>query len=540
MTLGTGQKINANKTFDNACRFVSSIDGISTVTGSSFVKSGADDTVILLGAGGTKPISEFVCAPTELSNYYNKSEPYSRTETDNKYVRLEGSVQQTITGRLKYVSLFDGTYDETSDPVANTYLTMSAFDARLTNYVNTVNDQSINVTKTFDANVNATGFVKTDKDDTSVLLAGGGDRLLSAFGGVQVEDITNLIVDLHSNITFNYLRLVRIRNFYHLMMDFQPKTQINIATNSYVCTIGSFSNTITPPTSANEVYLISIISKQTTLIGGLTTRQIRINTDSSTPCDKALLDAAGLLEFPEYNAYIHEREPKPIDQVKDNDDKLLIQPILPELITHPISVAAEIITIPLNALTQPLHLYNINDGGIKFYKLRNIVVHNIVLYLREDFMGFVFSSFPVEQWPFCKHVLELGDDVGHIQNVKGYISEKGFYLDVSIESVDQVTSIKGNTHIAIADVYYTDYESLKRATNDVNGDGKINIVDDWHVNSIIDGMKSMSWVQDVMQKQTEAIGDGVQPYDPSIPILTYSLDYLNSSGQRHLIPPLQV
>ncbi|KAA6359204.1 MAG: hypothetical protein EZS28_045269 [Streblomastix strix] len=28
----------------------------------------------------------------------------------------------------------------------------------------------------------------------------------------------------------------------------------------------------------------------------------------------------------------------------------------------------------------------------------------------------------------------------------------------------------------------------------------------------------MSWVQDVVQKQTEAIGDGVQPYDPSIPV----------------------
>ncbi|KAA6371527.1 MAG: hypothetical protein EZS28_032945, partial [Streblomastix strix] len=66
----------------------------------------------------------------------------------------------------------------------------------------------------------------------------------------------------------------------------------------------------------------------------------------------------------------------------------------------------------------------------------------------------------------------------------------------------------------IAGVYYTDYEPLKRATNDVNGDGKINIADDWHVNSFIDGMKSMSWVQDVVQKQTEAIGDGAQPYDP--------------------------
>ncbi|KAA6309565.1 MAG: hypothetical protein EZS28_056485, partial [Streblomastix strix] len=129
-------------------------------------------------------------------------------------------------------------------------------------------------------------------------------------------------------------------------------------------------------------------------------------------------------------------------------------------------------------------------------------------------MGFVFTNFLEELQQFSKHALVLGDDIGHKQNIMGYISEKGFYLGVSIGSVDQVTSIKGNTHIAIAGVYYTDYEHLKRATNDVNGDGKINIVDDWHVNSIIDGMKSLSLVSDVVQKQTEAIGDGVQPYDP--------------------------
>ncbi|KAA6353700.1 MAG: hypothetical protein EZS28_050773, partial [Streblomastix strix] len=52
MTLGTSQTTTANKTFNNACRFVSSIDGMATITGSSFVKSGADDTVVLLGGVG--------------------------------------------------------------------------------------------------------------------------------------------------------------------------------------------------------------------------------------------------------------------------------------------------------------------------------------------------------------------------------------------------------------------------------------------------------------------------------------------------------
>ncbi|KAA6364799.1 MAG: hypothetical protein EZS28_039674 [Streblomastix strix] len=254
---------------------------------------------------------------------------------------------------------------------------------------------------------------------------------------------------------------------------------------------------------------------------------------SNVYIDEALLDAAGLSEFPELYVYIHGREPKPIvdgianqiiigpqylqDQVKDNEDKLNLQPIPQPIV--PIEIPqVQIFKIPKSQLAPNVQMYNPADEYFYFYKLRNKVLYNIGLYLSNDFMGFVFTNFLQELYPFSKHALVLGDDVGHKQNVMGYISEKGPYLGVSIGSVDQVASIKGNTHIAIAGVYYTDYEPLKRATNDVNGDGKINIVDDWHVNSVIDAMKSISWVQDVVQKQTEAIGDGAQPYDPSIPV----------------------
>ncbi|KAA6398699.1 MAG: hypothetical protein EZS28_005779 [Streblomastix strix] len=127
--------------------------------------------------------------------------------------------------------------------------------------------------------------------------------------------------------------------------------------------------------------------------------------------DEALLNATGLLVVPELYTYIHEREPKPIvdgitnqiivgpqylqDQVEDNNDKLSVQSPPPTLIS-PIPVAAVVITVPLCTLTQPLLPYNINDGQIKFHKLRNKVVYNIGLYLREDFMGFGFSRFPEE------------------------------------------------------------------------------------------------------------------------------------------------
>ncbi|KAA6374696.1 MAG: hypothetical protein EZS28_029776 [Streblomastix strix] len=146
VTLGTAQTITANKTFNNSCRFASSIDGMSTITGTSFIKSGADDSVVLLGAGGTKPISEFVSAPPDLSNY-----------------------------------------------------------------VTTNTTQSITGDKTFNANVTASGFAKTGKDDTSVLLAGGGDRLLSSFGGI--EDLTSSAFSGMNGAVTSY-SLIRIGNLY--------------------------------------------------------------------------------------------------------------------------------------------------------------------------------------------------------------------------------------------------------------------------------------------------------------------------------------
>ncbi|KAA6369355.1 MAG: hypothetical protein EZS28_035118, partial [Streblomastix strix] len=153
MTLGTSWTITANKTFNNACRFVSSIDGMATITGSQFVKSGADDTVVLLGAGGTKPISEFGGGSVDNSNYVKK-------------MRQE---LQIIHGVLRRDDdeLSMSEYDED-------YLTRGEiYNALVSHYDN----QTIYGTKTFNSNVNAAGLAKTGKDDTSVLLAGGSDQL---------------------------------------------------------------------------------------------------------------------------------------------------------------------------------------------------------------------------------------------------------------------------------------------------------------------------------------------------------------------------
>ncbi|KAA6364740.1 MAG: hypothetical protein EZS28_039733, partial [Streblomastix strix] len=256
VTLGTAQTINANKTFNNACRFTSTIDGMSTVTGASFVKSGADNTVVLLGAGGTKPLSEFTTTIDD-SNYVKKDgdvqdiqgilrkttldQPYPEPTDDdyvtlgavksefvssiysgsingnltaNQFIKSGGTDQQVLlaNGTTKPLSEFGGGSVDDSTYVKKTgqelqiihgvlrrddeELSMSEYNedyltrGEIYNaFVSRYDSQTIYGTKTYNSNVSAAGFAKTGKDDTSVLLAGGGDMLLSSFGGLELVNI---------------------------------------------------------------------------------------------------------------------------------------------------------------------------------------------------------------------------------------------------------------------------------------------------------------------------------------------------------------
>ncbi|KAA6381993.1 MAG: hypothetical protein EZS28_022481 [Streblomastix strix] len=96
---------------------------------------------------------------------------------------------------------------------------------------------------------------------------------------------------------------------------------------------------------------------------------------SSAYIDNVLLNAAGLSEFPELYAYIHEREHKPIvdgianqiivgpqylqDQVKDNDDKFDVYPA-PQPIT-PIEIPQDqIFKIPKNQFAAKQQVNNLD------------------------------------------------------------------------------------------------------------------------------------------------------------------------------------
>ncbi|KAA6361761.1 MAG: hypothetical protein EZS28_042712, partial [Streblomastix strix] len=302
MTLGTSQTINANKTFNNSCRFVSSIDGMSTVTESSFIKQGTDDTVDFLRAGGTKPIAELGGSVYD-SNYVKKTGQITqsitgkliRTDSSESFNNLENMQYPTkyeidvafIKNTGKNLQIVHGVLQKGEDEVSlsedeDDYLTRAAVN---NSFVSRSDNQTMYGTKTFNSNVNATGFVKTGKDDTSVLLAGDGDQLLSSFGGVQVEDITDLIINLHSNITFNYLKLARIGNFYTLMMEIQPITQISTTTSTTICSIGSYSTCLSPPTPPSTTYSISLATKRKTLICVHSFRDIQIITNSTEAWD---------------------------------------------------------------------------------------------------------------------------------------------------------------------------------------------------------------------------------------------------------------
>ncbi|KAA6374395.1 MAG: hypothetical protein EZS28_030079 [Streblomastix strix] len=192
ITLGTSLTITANKTFNNACRFISSIDEMATITGSQFVKSGADDTVVLLGAGGIKPLSEFASGSVDDSNFVKKT----------------GQELQIIHGVLRRDDdqLSMSEYDED-------YLTRAEiYNAFVSRYDN----QTIYGTKTFNSNINADGFAKTGKDNTSVLLAGGGDALLSSLGALELVNINYMsnVVNPSSIMSLKCYRYGSLINFY--------------------------------------------------------------------------------------------------------------------------------------------------------------------------------------------------------------------------------------------------------------------------------------------------------------------------------------
>ncbi|KAA6364315.1 MAG: hypothetical protein EZS28_040158 [Streblomastix strix] len=84
------------------------------------------------------------------------------------------------------------------------------------------------------SNVSATGFAKTDKDDTSVLLTSGVDRLLSSFVGLNIQHLLHLVLRLrifHFRIKLS-IKVVILMDFpelYAYIQERDPKPPVETA-----------------------------------------------------------------------------------------------------------------------------------------------------------------------------------------------------------------------------------------------------------------------------------------------------------------------
>ncbi|KAA6366067.1 MAG: hypothetical protein EZS28_038407, partial [Streblomastix strix] len=139
---------------------------MSTIIGQSFDKSGADDTVVLLGAGGTKPISEF-----------------TTTIDDSNYVKKDADVYE-IQGILRKTTL-DQPFP---DPTDEGYVTLGTVKSE---FVSSIYSCSVN------GNLTANQFIISGGSDQQVPLANGTTKVISEFssGSVDVSNFVDMITD---------------------------------------------------------------------------------------------------------------------------------------------------------------------------------------------------------------------------------------------------------------------------------------------------------------------------------------------------------
>ncbi|KAA6402639.1 MAG: hypothetical protein EZS28_001838 [Streblomastix strix] len=427
--IDVGDTITSNKTFNNVCRFVSSIDGMPTVTISSFIKADADDRVVLLRASGTKSLSEFIGTPTELSNYYTKTQTQSQTEYNNRFWRNNSNnmVMQQIKGRLTNICPIVGSFDETQYRQPNKYPTNSEVDAKLKNVVTTETTQSIAESKIFTSYITVSGFEKTVKEDTPFLLAGSGDILLSAFGGLELVNIT-YTTNVVSPTSIMSLKCYR----YGSLVNFYAKIYLDSGA-------GASSASVAVCVLARAGFPKYLFYSDDTVLVGSSPHfaNFKFGTDGKVMisfqtligiaglADETLLDAARLSEFPEYYAYISETVQEPVPSAfflaSSGSD--------PQLIVY-----GDRVTLTAS------------------YETTGLFPN-----------GYLFKSYPEFARP------KAGDKVIAL-------------VDADVIKQKCTSQIPSKTALVINVTYYKKYESSKKINYDANNDGIVNIMDTWHVN----------------------------------------------------------
>ncbi|KAA6355170.1 MAG: hypothetical protein EZS28_049302, partial [Streblomastix strix] len=234
---------------------------------------------------------------------------------------------------------------------------------------------------------------------------------------------------------------------------------------------------------------------------------------SSVYLDEALLDAAGLSDFLELYAYIRERYQEPIPpaqripigeqtlqkQVKDNDD--ILNNTNEEFIP-PVSNAPTKLDLSSQLERSSFLASSGSDPQLIVYGDR---VTLTVSYETTGLFpnGYLFKSYPEEARPKAgdKVIALVGTDTTNKNSIFCYIDQNGPF----IISTSQIPS---KTALVINVTYYKKYEQSKIINYDANNDGRVDIMDTWHVNSK-GTFETQSHVYETVKKQTDLIATGL-------------------------------
>ncbi|KAA6391608.1 MAG: hypothetical protein EZS28_012868 [Streblomastix strix] len=229
--------------------------------------------------------------------------------------------------------------------------------------------------------------------------------------------------------------------------------------------------------------------------------------------DEALLEAAGLLEFPEYYAYILERDQEPIPsaqripigeqtlqkQVKDDDDILFSTN---EVFVPPVSNAP----IKLDLCSQLERSSFLASSGSD----PQLIVYGDRVTLTASYEttgiflgGYLFKSYPEFARPKDgdKVIALVGTNTKNQNSIFYYIDQNGPFI-ISTSQIPSTTGLFLNV------TYYKKYEQSKITNYDANNDGVVNIMDTWHVNSKRK-FETQSHVYETVKKLTDIIATGL-------------------------------
>ncbi|KAA6390510.1 MAG: hypothetical protein EZS28_013962 [Streblomastix strix] len=229
--------------------------------------------------------------------------------------------------------------------------------------------------------------------------------------------------------------------------------------------------------------------------------------------DEALLQAAGLLEFPEYYVYIIERDQEPVPpaqripigqqillkQVKDNDDILFStnEEFVPPVSNAPtkldLSSQLERSSFLASSGSDPqLIVYGDHVTLTASYETTGLFPN-----------GYLFKSYPEFARPKEgeKVIALVGTNLTNKNSIFCYIDQNGPF----IISTSQIPS---KTGLFISITYYKKFEQSKIINYDANNDGIVNIMDTWHVNSK-GTFETSSHVYETVKKQTDLIATGL-------------------------------